>query len=211
MKQRMAALAPAFALSLLAATAAAPAAAQSSDQGSWLVRAHATYLDPRNKDNTGLDLSVNSKWIPEVDVSYFFTPNIAAELVLTVPQKHDLNAGGVGQIGTLKHLPPTLSLQYHFTGLQGFRPYVGIGVNYTHFSKVNFDPAVAAALGPSIDKDVFGVAFGAGVDVPIGGGWLLNFDVKKIQIRTDVSSFGSKVGEFKVDPLVVGFGFGKRF
>ena len=49
------------------------------------------------------------------------------------------------------------------------------------------------------------------MDVPVGGGWLLNLDVKKVQIRTDVSSFGTKVGEFKVDPLLVSIGVGKRF
>ena len=54
----------------------------------WMVRVHALNLDSANKDSTGLDLTVNNKVFPEVDISYFFTPNIAAELVLTYPQKH---------------------------------------------------------------------------------------------------------------------------
>ena len=54
----------------------------------------AVHLDSANKDSTGLDLSINNKAIPEVDISYFFAPNWAAELVLTYPQKHDLKAGG---------------------------------------------------------------------------------------------------------------------
>ena len=36
-------------------------------------------------------------------------------------------------------------------------------------------------------------------------------DIKKVQIRTDVSSSGSKVGEFKVDPWLIGVGIGRRF
>lgn len=197
-------------MTLLAVAAVMPAAqAQSNDTGDWIVRARAVYLDSANKDSTGLDLSVNNKTIPEVDITYFFSPNLAAELILTYPQKHDIRAGS-DKIGSLKHLPPTLSLQYHFTGM-GWRPYVGAGINYTRFSSVDFIPAVDTALQPSIDKNSFGLSFQAGVDVPLGGGWLLNLDVKKVQIRTDVFSFGAKAGTFKVDPLLVGVGIGKRF
>ena len=85
------------------------ALAQSNDSGDWLVRARAVNLQSANKDSTGLDLSVNDKTIPEVDITYFFSPNLAAELILTYPQQHDIRAGG-GKIGSLKHLPPTLTL-----------------------------------------------------------------------------------------------------
>jgi outer membrane protein len=66
-------------------------------EGPWMVRVRAVNLDSANKDSTGLGLSINNKWMPEVDVSYFFTPNIAAELVLTYPQKHDLRANGLAR------------------------------------------------------------------------------------------------------------------
>jgi outer membrane protein len=92
-----------------------------------------------------------------------------------------------------------------------FRPYVGAGLNYTRFSSVAFAPAVVTALDPSIDKNSFGLALQVGVDFPVGGGWLLNLDVKKVQIQTDVFSAGTKAGTFKVDPLLVSVGFGKRF
>ena len=185
------------------------AQAQTNDTGDWLVRAHALYLDPANKDNTGLNLGINSKTFPEFDVTYFFTPNLATELVLTYPQTQDLSSNG-SKIGSLKHLPPTLSLQYHFTGLP-VRPYLGAGLNYTHFSSVSFTSAVQAALQPTIKNNSYGLAIGAGVDVPLGGGWLFNADIKKVQIQTDVYSFGAKAGTFKVDPTLIGVGFGKRF
>ena len=185
------------------------ALAQSNDSGDWIVRARAVNLNSANKDSTGLDLSVNDKTIPEVDISYFFSPNLAAELILTYPQKHDVRAGG-SNIGSLKHLPPTLTLQYHFGGMS-FRPYVGAGINYTRFSSVDFAPAVVTALDPSIDKNSFGLALQAGVDFPLGDGWLLNLDVKKVQIQTDVYSAGTKAGTFKVDPLLLAVGVGKRF
>lgn len=192
----------------LAAGFVVPFAAQ-AQAGPWMVRVHALSLDSANKDSTGLGLSVNNKVFPEFDISYFFTPNLAAELVLTYPQKHDIRSNGT-KIGTLKHLPPTLSVQYHFTGLGAFKPYVGGGLNYTRFSSVNFDPVVAS-LGPSIEKSSVGAAVGVGFDVEVANNIYLNLDVKKVQIRTDVKSNGVKAGEFRVDPLLVGVGVGMRF
>lgn len=180
-------------------------------EGPWMVRVRAVHLDSVNKDSTGLGLSINDKWMPELDVSYFFTPNIAAELVLTYPQKHDLRANGLGQIGSLKHLPPTLLAQYHFTNFGAFKPYVGAGVNFTRFSSVNFDPAVQAALNPSIKKNSFGGALQIGFDYTLDKNWSLNFDVKKVFIETDVRAGGTKVGTFKVNPVLVGVGLGYRF
>ncbi|MBP7855016.1 MAG: OmpW family protein [Comamonas sp.] len=191
-------------------TSGAAMAQNYPQDGKWMVRARAVHLDSANKDSTGLDLSVNNKMIPELDISYFFTPNFAAELILTYPQKHDVRAGGA-EIGSLKHLPPTLLAQYHFTNLGAFKPYVGAGINYTRFSSVKFDPAVDAALNPSVKKNSFGPALQIGFDYALDKNWSINFDVKKVYIKTDVRSFGTKVGTFKVDPLLVGVGLGYRF
>jgi len=195
-----------LALAAAAAFTAVPtvAQAQSEATGPWLVRLRAVSLDSANKDDTGLDLSINSKVIPELDISYFFTPEIAAELVLTYPQKHDVKAGGT-VIGSLKHLPPTVLLQYHVTGLKGFTPYLGAGVNFTQFS------AVELPAGVDIDRHSVGLALQAGVDIPLQGRLSLNIDVKKVQIRTDVSAGGTQLGTLKVDPLLVGVGLGWRF
>ena len=193
-----------IAAALAATTAlATPLAAQAQD-GPFLVRLRAVHLDSANKDSTGLDLSVNNKVIPELDLSYFFTPQIAAELILTYPQKHTLKSGGT-EIGSLKHLPPTLTVQYHFTQLGTVKPYLGAGVNYTRFS------AVKLPAGVDIERNSFGLAVQAGLDVAVAKNVYLNFDVKKVQIRTDVSSGGAKLGTFKVDPLLVGVGVGYRF
>src|SRR5450830_107207 len=122
-----------------AMTASSFAAAQESP---WLVRVRAVNISPENKSDpvggVGASdrLTVSSKTIPEVDISYFFTPNWAAELILTYPQKHDVYLDGKS-IGTFKHLPPTLTLQYHFTPQSSFSPYVGAGINYTRISNVD--------------------------------------------------------------------------
>ncbi len=200
-----------FGLAVVALALVAPAAqAQGSDTGSWLVRVRALNLDSANKDTTGLNLSVNDKTFAEVDISYFFTPNFAAELVLTYPQKHTLYSNG-NKIGTLKHLPPTLLAQYHLTGLGGFKPYVGVGLNATNFSDVKFEPAVVAALSPNVKRMSYGAAMQVGADLAIGGGWVLNLDVKKVQIKTDVYAGTAKAGTFTIDPLLVSVGVGLRF
>ena len=188
---------------ILAVFASGSALAQGFQAGDVLVRARAVNLDSANKDSTGLDLSVNDKTIPEVDVSYFFSPNIAAELVLTVPQKHTLSAGST-EIGSLRHLPPTLTVQYHFDA-GSFKPYVGAGVNYTRFSSVNLPDGV------DIKRNSVGLALQVGVDIPVAKDLYLNVDVKKVQIGTKVSVAGTEIGKFKVDPLLVGVGMGWRF
>ena len=188
-----------------AAGFAAPLLAQ-AQSGPWLVRLRAVNLDSANKSDTNpaLGLSVNNKVIPEVDISYFFTPQIATELVLTYPQKHTVYSNGT-EIGSLKHLPPTLSLQYHFTQFGALKPYLGVGLNYTHFSSVRL-PA-----GVTIKNNSVGLSLQAGMDYEIGKNTYLNVDVKKVQIGTDVKLAGAKIGTFKVDPWLLGVGVGWRF
>jgi outer membrane protein len=201
-------------VSALAAVALAFASlgaqAQANDTGSWLVRGRVLHLQSANEDTTGLGLSINDKTFPELDISYFITPNIATELILTYPQKHTLYSKG-SEIGTLKHLPPTLLLQYHVTGLGGFRPYVGLGLNFTNFSDVQFSPAVVTALRPNVKRTSYGLAAQIGVDVPLGGGWSLNLDVKKVKLATDVYSGSATAGKFTIDPVLVSVGAGFRF
>lgn len=194
-----------IAAAVLGLAMAAPAFAQSSNTGPWQVRVRAVHLNSDNGDSTGLGLSINNKTIPEVDISYFFTPHIAAELVLTIPQKHDLRSNSA-TIGTLRHLPPTLTAQYHFNPAGSVRPYVGAGVNYTRFSSVHL-PA-----GVDIDRNSFGGALQAGVDIPLPyKNLVLNFDIKKVWLGTDVKVAGAKIGKFDVDPVLFGVGLGWRF
>ncbi len=190
---------------LLAAT---PSGAQ--DAGAWLLRGRVTHLDSVNQDNTGLGLSVNNKAYPAVDATYFFNRNLATEWTLTTPQSHTLYVAA-SKIGSLRQMPLTLTLQYHVDGLAGWRPYLGAGIHYTKFSSVSFEPAVVTALAPNIKRSSNGLAIQLGADFPLGAGWMFNLDVKKVQMDTDVSSFGTVVGNFKVDPVLVGVGFGKRF
>lgn len=194
-------------VALAAALVAAVPAAQAQDSGSFIVRARAVHLDSANKDSTGLGLTINNRWIPEVDITYFLTPNLAAELILTYPQKQTVNSTVVGgDIGSFKHLPPTLTFQYHVTGIKGFRPYVGLGVNYTNISSVKI---LNGAVG--LKHNSYGWAAQLGADIPLGGGWLLNLDAKKVKIGTNVYLNGADQGKFRVDPVLLSVGVGYRF
>lgn len=177
----------------------------------WLVRARAVYIDPANQSapvagvGAADRIHVSSKTIPEVDVSYFFTPNISAELVLTYPQKHDVTLDGA-KIGTFKHLPPTLTAQYHFLPGADINPYVGAGVNYTLLSSVNLLNGAGR-----LEHDSVGLALQAGVDFKLDKNWSINLDLKKVQIRSDVYISGARASDVKVDPLLIGVGVGYRF
>lgn len=197
-----------LALSLLALGLASNAIAQESP---WQVRVRAVHLDTANKSEpvggvgAANTITVSNKTIPELDISYFFTPHIAAELVLTVPQKHRVYLNGA-DIGSFKHLPPTLTLQYHFMPHSTISPYVGAGVNYTRISNVRL-----ANGAVTLENDSVGFALQAGVDYKLDKNWSLNFDVKKVQIRSDVYQNGARISQVKVDPLLVGVGVGYRF
>lgn len=196
----------------LLATAGQVCAQSAPEQDSpWLVRLRAVHLSPADKSDpvggTGASdrITVSDKTIPEADISYFFSPNLSAELVLTYPQKHDAYLDGKS-IGTFKHLPPTLLAQWHFLPGAQINPYVGAGVNYTLMSKVD----LLGGQG-SLEHDSVGLALQAGADIALDRRWSFNVDVKKVQIRSDVLIAGAKASRVKVDPVLFGVGVGYRF
>lgn len=195
--------------SALSATAAVHA--QEAQQSPWLVRLRAVDITPDNKSapvgGVGAPdrISVSSKTIPEADISYFFTANWASELILTYPQKHTVSLDG-SSIGTFKQLPPTLLLQYHFMPTSTWSPYLGAGINYTRISDVNLSNGAITLQGHS-----FGPAIQAGIDYKIDQHWLVNFDIKKVQLRSNVYAAGTQISYVHVDPWLLGVGIGYRF
>lgn len=173
-------------------------------QGDWLVRARIVDIKP-DASSSALNLDVNSKITPELDFSYFATNNIALELILAT-RKHDVTSNGAN-IGTVKHLPPTVTVQYHFMPDQKFRPYLGAGVNYTRFYDVNL---LNGAV--KLEKSSWGPAVQAGADIEISKRFFVNVDVKKIWMDTDVkSAAGATLANLKINPWVYGIGVGMKF
>ena len=200
-----------YLLSMTIAVLGLAGAAAMAQDTPWLLRARAVHLAPADKSDpvggTGASdrLHVSDKWIPEVDISYFITPHLAAELVLTYPQKHGVTLDGAA-IGSFRHLPPTLSAQYHFLPGTRVDPYIGAGINYTLISKVDLLNGAAR-----LEHDSVGLALGAGVDFRLDERWSLNLDAKKLQIRSDVQIGGARASRVRVDPVLLGVGLGRRF
>lgn len=193
--------------------------AQSDDYSKWLIRARGIYVLPSVDDNLdGANVDISSTIVPELDFTYFFTKNIAAELILATT-KHDVEVKAEGSKTDLGHvwlLPPTLSLQYHFFAGK-IKPYVGAGVNYTFFYGID--------EGDVLDMEydnAFGFALQGGIDYDLNDKWFLNFDIKKLFLSTDATvsvpalSKGSlesvdKINvEVDINPLIIGFGVGYR-
>ncbi|UCV04735.1 OmpW/AlkL family protein [Dechloromonas denitrificans] len=176
-------------------------------EGPLMVRARAVFLDFKNGQNDlAAKVEADNRWIPEVDISYFFTPNFATELVLTYPQNIDIKVNGDKQ-GTIKALPPSLMFQYHVTELGAFKPYVGLGLNYTIFTKTRNILGGAA----SVDGSSWGLAAQVGFDYMLTKNVALNLDVKYIQMDTDVKVGGNKIGTLDLNPITAGVGIGYRF
>ncbi|PKO46082.1 MAG: OmpW family protein [Betaproteobacteria bacterium HGW-Betaproteobacteria-22] len=229
---------------LALAAAFSPMLAQ-AEAGDWVVRARVVNINPDedsklgktlNKNvsagtiSPGAELKVDSNTIPELDISYYVTKNIALELILATGSKHDVSIKGdsLGTVtnqllGSVDVLPPTLTAQWHFNPDQTFDPYVGAGINYTAFldRKLNVRQGVLPGLGAhkiKVDSDSWGYALQAGLDVNLKDGWLINADIKYVNIETDVKLKGAatsnrwtKIDSLDINPWVFGVGIGKKF
>ena len=165
--------------------------------------------DESSSVNIGGDASVGDSVTPEFDISYFFTDHVAAELILATAQ-HQLNYTGNLNLGETMILPPTLTLQYHFTPDKAFSPYVGAGLNYSMFYGEDNGTGFN-------DLDVdggFGYALQAGFDYWVDDHWGLNLDVKKIWLSVDADlrlGATSIHADVDLDPWVIGTGISYRF
>lgn len=223
---------------LIAAALAAGAPAAQADEGPLVVRLRAVYLDFAQKSDafsvtpygttTAVAvpkdaIEVNKKWIPDVDLEYFFTKNLSSELVLTYPQSQDVsvNVPGVGKvaIGSFKHLPPTLTAKWNFSPDGTFRPYLGLGINLTLISSVDLHVPVGVSpvngpLALDLQKSSVGIAAQAGFDVKVADHWFVNADVKYVQLGSDVkvpALGGATLTKVHLDPWLLGLGVGYRF
>jgi len=208
-------------------------------EGDWMVRGRLLSVTPSESASLSTggaalpgDVDIGTSIVPELDISYFLNENIALELILGVTP-HDVEATNVTvgtvltdaniDLGDVWLLPPTLTLQYHFTQFGAFKPYVGAGINYTLFfdenagdtaDSIDYDPSIGGALQAGFDYDLDGAA----------GGWAFNLDVKKVWIQSDVTvDFTTALGaalsadsvivdaDVDIDPWIIGTGIGYRF
>lgn len=201
-----------IALAAVLALAATPALAQSA--GSWTVGIGAHNAAPKSDNGTltatplgNLTMDVGSNVRPTITGEYFLKDNLGIEVLAALPFQHDISVAGVGKVGSTKHLPPTVSLQYHF-GQGKVKPFVGVGVNYTTFFSTKADGAIA---GANLDlSDSWGLAAHLGVDFKVGEKGAIRLDYRKIDIDTKVKLNGANLGTkntVNIDPSVYGIAY----
>lgn len=181
----------------------------------WQIRLRGIVVAPDESATItviGGDVDVGTVFVPELDITYFLSERFALELILATT-KHNVKAEdtalGDVDLGSVRLLPPILTLQYHLAPGARIRPYVGAGVNLTIF----YDGDAPGGVVTDIDyKSGFGVSLQAGVDFALQGNWFLNVDVKKVFLNTDVSLNGGAItADVSLDPWIFGLGVGYRF
>ena len=241
-----------FAAAIIAVTAISgvTTSVMAYESGDWLVRGRVINVNPfsdsgplhsiapvaPDKGVHGEGASVNKDIIPELDITYMISPNWGVELILGYSE-HTVSANkglatlvakqGSEDVINTKILPPTLTLQYHFTPNTGISPYIGAGINYTHFfdAKIPENSGIALTSDKALKKDrsgsvkldgTWGLAVQAGVDIALNDDWFVNLDVKYIDISTtatfkNIAIVPDSQIDTDIDPLVFGIGIGRRF
>ena len=183
---------------------AAPALAQS--QGDWTFGVGLATVNPKSGNGTlaGEEADIDNDSAVTFTLEYFIRENIGIELLAATPFEHDISIAGVGDAST-RQLPPTLSLNYHFTNTSAWTPYVGAGINYTTFFEEE------TALGTLELDDSFGISIQAGVDYKISDAGSLRLNVRWFDIDSDASLDGASIGTAEIDPFLFGAAYVHKF
>jgi len=184
-------------------------------QGDWLVRFGAVHVSPNDSSGTlslapTVGVAVDSDTQVFANLTYMLKSNIGIELLAATPFSHTLSAtGGLsGDIAKVKQLPPTLSVQYHFSPNKSFRPYVGGGINYTTF--FDEEPIAGTVITSISLDDSWGLAVQAGFDMDISSSWFANIDLRYISITTTATTNLGTI-DVDIDPWVLSIGVGTTF
>ncbi len=223
------------AVSVLASFAATGVMA--AEASKYKARVGLTNVDPKSNNGTlavgllpseptGLAIDVQDDTMLTFNGVYMVNDNFGVELLAALPFEHEIEASGptvgaLGEIGSTKHLPPTLSAQWYFNNDSAFTPYVGVGINYTLFFSEKLTSGAAGLLSSelgttvntgdiSLDNSV-GLSYQVGVDYDINDRMLVNLDFRKMDIDTDVKIIGVKVGEVNIDPTVISLNIGYKY
>jgi len=173
------------------------------------LRLRALGVIPQEKSdvNIGGDVKVSNAITPEVDLTYFLTPNIATEIIAGTA-RHTLSHSSGPTLGQTWILPPTVTVQYHFLPEEKFNPYLGVGLNYSIFYHEN----TTGAFSDLNISNGFGPVAQVGFDYWINKNWGLNLDIKKIWLNVDASlNNGAVKADVDIDPWLAGVGVAYRF
>ena len=215
-------------LCLLCASAAQPLFAADS-AGPWQLKVGINRIDPKvnSGDLTapsfpGTKIDVGAANAPIVTLGYAFTDNFTVEGFAGLPYKHDITGQGaihgVGKIGSVKQISPTVIGQYHFFHPDTrFRPYLGIGATYTRAYGEEGTSVLTALTNPggaptrvTIDNG-WGTSLQGGLAVRVYGNWYVDLSVIKTYISTTAHLSTGQSIHAKLDPIATNFSIGYHF
>lgn len=201
---------PIFAATAIAMALTAPAFAQQA--GDITVGVGIGSVQPKSNPGTlaggTLQSDVGNSTRPTLTLEYFVRDNLGVEVLAATPFRHDVILNGT-KAGTVKHLPPTVSLNWHFETNSPFKPFVGLGVNLTSFFHEKTEGPLA---GANLDlKHSWGLAASLGADYWLNEKSALRANLRWIDIDSDVYVNGTKVGTVNIDPWVVNAAYVMKF
>lgn len=208
--------------------------------GDIVVRGGLTMVDPNSDKagvyvealggNTPLSISVDDNTQLGLNFVYFYDSNWAVEVLAATPFTHDVTINdpqGVSEgifgtnvdgatLGEVTHLPPTVSALYYFDTASNFKPYLGLGVNYTIFFDEKFKDAPKSLGFNNLELDgSFGLSAQLGADYQLNDKWHVNASVRYIDINTEANfMIGDTIkgsADVDVDPMVYSVMLGYKF
>lgn len=213
--------------------------AHAHEAGDIILRAGAITVNPKADSSSvkvdqgplaGTDLggkaTMSSDTQLGLNFAYMLTNNWGIELLAATPFEHDVKLKGTalsaanGKLGSLKHLPPTLSLVYYpLDSKSAFQPYVGGGINYTWIYDEHVgSEAQSAGFSNFKAENSWGLAWQVGADYMLTDQVMLNAQVRYIDIDTratvenDAVAPGTRARvNVDVDPFVYMVGLGYKF
>ena len=204
-------------------------AAQAQAAGDVLVKLGWNKIMPKVKSD---DLTAPSLPGSKIDIksasalfftaTYMITDSISIEALGGLPYKHDIvGAGavaGVGKIGSIHQISPTVLLQYRFLAADGpFRPYVGAGPTFAKFYGSKGSAALTAVTDPggpgtTIGGDTeWGGTIEAGANYKIDKHWFLDAAILKTFISTKAKLSTGQSTSAKLDPIAINASIGYTF
>lgn len=221
------------ALALGMAAALVAGVANAHQAGDMIVRGGPVLVianaDSTTKSNvTDINLNVNDNAQLGLTATYMLTDNIGIELLGATPFSHKVSAKlpqntaipalangpvDLGDVAKVKHLPPSLYLQYYFLDKDaGARPYVGAGLNYTRFFHGKSTHPLISDL--EVKKHSFGPVVNAGIDIKLTDNLYFNTAMWYTQIKTNAKfkALGADHEvKIKLDPFIFFAGLAYSF
>jgi len=227
MKLNPAKTAIAAALAVFGMAGTSGAWAQSA--GTWLVKGGWNRIAPQvdsgdlsapSLPGTKIDVDADSSLI--LTLGYMLTDHWSVEAFGGLPYEHDVQGAGaiegVGRIGTVKQISPTVFAQYRALEANSpIRPYAGLGITYAYFYDEKGSAALTALTNPGGDATRLSVDSAWGVSAQLGvtwtpmPRWFVDAAVVKTWIDTTSHLSTGQSIDTKLDPLAINLSVGYQF